>query len=77
MAIIFEEQLKISLKRDGLLPVYILFGEDAYLKGMYLNKISKSIADEDDIFNSKNNEDYYFIVVLFDKNCYKLLLSYK
>lgn len=51
MAIIFEEQLKISLKRDGLLPVYILFGEDAYLKGMYLNKISKSIADEDDVFN--------------------------
>ena len=51
MAVIYEEQLKLSLKRDGLLPVYILFGEDAYLKGMYLNKISRSIADEDDVFN--------------------------
>ncbi|MBQ6847679.1 MAG: DNA polymerase III subunit delta [Clostridia bacterium] len=51
MAVIFEESLKKSLKSDGLLPVYILFGEDAYLKTHYLNKISKSIADSDDVFN--------------------------
>ncbi len=51
MAVIFEEELKRSLKSEGQLPVYILFGEDAYLKTNYLNKISKSIADEDDVFN--------------------------
>lgn len=51
MAVIFEEALKKSLKVDGILPVYILFGEDAYLKTTYLKKIGKSIADEDDVFN--------------------------
>ncbi len=51
MAIIFEEALKQNLKNGQLLPVYILFGEDAYLKTIYLNKISKSIADKDDVFN--------------------------
>ena len=51
MAIVLEEALKESLKTGKLLPVYILVGEDAYLKTLYLNKISKSIADKDDIFN--------------------------
>ncbi len=51
MAVVFEEALKKSLKTDGLLPVYILFGEDAYLKTSYLKKISKSIAEDDDVFN--------------------------
>lgn len=50
MAVIFEEALKQSLKR-GLLPVYILFGEDAYLKMKYLKQISSAIAEEDDVFN--------------------------
>lgn len=51
MAVIFEEALKKSLSGGKLLPVYLLFGTDAYLKTMYLNKISKSIADSDDVFN--------------------------
>lgn len=50
MAVIFEEALKQSLKR-GLLPVYILFGEDAYLKMKYLKQISSAITEEDDVFN--------------------------
>lgn len=50
MAVIFEEALKQSLKR-GLLPIYILFGEDAYLKMKYLKQISSAIAPEDDVFN--------------------------
>ncbi len=51
MAIIFEEALKKNIKAEDFLPVYILFGEDSYLKSLYLNKISKAIAPEDDIFN--------------------------
>lgn len=50
MAVIFEEALKQSLKR-GLLPVYVLFGEDAYLKMKYLKQISSAITEEDDVFN--------------------------
>lgn len=51
MAVIFEEALKKDLAKKNLLPVYLLFGEDAYLKSLYLNKISQNIADADDVFN--------------------------
>ncbi len=51
MAVVFEEALKKNLKSGIYLPVYILFGEDGYLKSNYLNKISKAIAEEDDVFN--------------------------
>ncbi|MBO5321453.1 MAG: DNA polymerase III subunit delta [Clostridia bacterium] len=51
MAVVLENALKENLKSGKLLPVYILVGEDAYLKTLYLEKISKSIADKDDIFN--------------------------
>ncbi len=51
MAIVFEEALKKNIKADGLLPVYILFGEDGYLKKSYSDKILKLVAEPDDIFN--------------------------
>lgn len=51
MAVIFEEALKKNISSGNLMPVYILFGEDAYLKTLYLEKISRSIAEPDDVFN--------------------------
>ncbi len=51
MAVIFEEQLKKYVQKNSLLPVYVLFGEDGYLKKLYTNKIAKLVADEEDIFN--------------------------
>lgn len=47
---ITEELLKKKLQ-NGLCPVFLLFGEDGYLKKNYTEKISKSIAEPDDIFN--------------------------
>ena len=51
MAIVFEDTLKKSISRDKLLPVYILFGEDGYLKKNYSDKILKLITEPDDVFN--------------------------
>ncbi len=51
MAVIFEENLKKYVQKNSLLPVYVLFGEDGYLKKYYADKIAKAAADEDDIFN--------------------------
>lgn len=48
---VFEDALKKSLATKELLPVYILFGEDGYLKKFYSSKISKLIAEPDDVFN--------------------------
>ena len=50
MAPITEELLKSKLKND-LCPVYIFFGEDGYLKQSYTEKISRRVADPDDVFN--------------------------
>lgn len=50
MAPITEELLKKKLQ-SGLAPVYILFGEDGYLKKSYTDKISRKITEPDDVFN--------------------------
>lgn len=51
MAAVFEEALKKNLSKGELLPVYILFGQDGYLKKNYSDKIGAKIAEPDDIFN--------------------------
>jgi DNA polymerase-3 subunit delta len=50
MAIVYEEELKRSLK-NGTSNIYIIFGDDGYLKKMYKDKISRAVSDPDDIFN--------------------------
>lgn len=50
MAIANEEILKREIKK-GDANVYVLFGEDGYLKKMYMEKISTACAEKDDIFN--------------------------
>ncbi len=51
MAIVFEEALKKNISQGSLLPVYILFGEDGYLKKTYADKIARLITEPDDVFN--------------------------
>ena len=51
MAIVYEEMLKKNISADKLLPVYLLFGEDGFLKKNYSNKILKLVTEPDDIFN--------------------------
>ena len=50
MAIVFEEALKKSLESGQILTCYLLFGEEAYLKKNYSDKITAKITDKDDIF---------------------------
>lgn len=55
MAILYEEALKKALK-TGDKNVFILLGEDGYLKKLYVDKISKPVALADDIFNYQRFE---------------------
>ncbi len=50
MAMINEQQLKNQIK-SGDKRVYILLGNDGYLKKLYAKKIGETCALEDDIFN--------------------------
>ena len=51
MAVINEDSFKSRIKSGALAPVYIIFGDDGYLKKMYVQKLTKMTADKDDIFN--------------------------
>lgn len=51
MAVINEDAFKSRIKSGSLAPIYILFGDDGYLKKMYAEKLTKMTADKDDIFN--------------------------
>ena len=79
MAVIYEDTLKNQLKAEKLAPIYIILGDDGYLKGMYVDKIVKMTADKDDIFNYGKfgpdcdlQEVYDFLIqlpVMADKKC--------
>ena len=51
MAVIFEDTLKKEISSGKIAPVYLIFGDDAYLKRRYVDKISSSVCDKDDFFN--------------------------
>ena len=51
MAIIYEDALKAQLKLKNTLPVYVIAGDDGYLKQLYVDKIISLSADKDDVFN--------------------------
>lgn len=51
MPIAFEEDIKKDIKSADFAPVYILFGEDSYLKKYYLDSIVKKICGDDTIFD--------------------------
>lgn len=51
MAVVFEEQLKKNIADDINASVFMLFGDDGFLKKNYTDKISKKVAESDDIFN--------------------------
>ncbi len=70
MAIINEQQLKSKIKTASS-NVYILFGNDGYLKMLYAKKLGSMCAEEDDIFNYQkfsgdcNLQDVYDAVLQF------------
>ena len=85
MAIIYEDALKAQLKAKKILPVYIITGDDGYLKQLYVNKIIGAVTDKDDIFNFQrfgaecNLQDVYDslsqLPVMADRKC-ALLCDY-
>ncbi len=84
MAAIYEEALKKAVGADKS-NLYLLFGEDAFLKQMYLNKIIGKVCDTDDVFNfqkfgadTKLQELYDFVLqlpLMSDRKC-ALLCDY-
>lgn len=51
MPVCYENMLKNSLANGNLLNAYFIFGNDAYLKKQYVDKIIDKAVDREDIFN--------------------------
>ncbi len=51
MSVCFENMLKSSLAGGKTLSAYFIFGNDAFLKRQYVDKIINSAVDRDDVFN--------------------------
>lgn len=51
MAVCFENMLKNSLSGGNILNAYFIFGNDAYLKRQYVDKIIDAVVDRNDVFN--------------------------
>ncbi len=51
MAIVYEQMLKSSINSGNIKNTYFIFGNDAYLKQMYVDKITYRCVDKDDEFN--------------------------
>ena len=51
MPIVSEDNLKEHLRSGVMAPVYLLFGEDGYLKKQYAQKLCQTVTEPDDVFN--------------------------
>ena len=50
MSAINEETLRREIEKDKY-RIYVIFGEDGFLKKTYVDRIISKMADEDDVFN--------------------------
>jgi len=78
MAIIFEDALKKDIRDGNFAPAYILFGEDAYLKKLYADRIAEKSVDGDPFFNLHIFNGICDLQLLYDAvNQYPLMSNKK
>lgn len=66
MAIIFEDALKKEISSSHIAPVYLLFGEDSYLKKHYCDAISNKSYSGDPFFNLQRFEGNVDLQEVYD-----------
>lgn len=66
MAVCFENMLRNSLKSGTLLNAYFIFGNDAYLKKQYVDKIVDKCVSRDDVFNFAQFSDNCVLQDVYD-----------
>lgn len=51
MPIVFEEDLRKDIKSKNFAPVYLIYGDDVYLKNYYKDQLASNAFDGDPFFN--------------------------
>ena len=66
MAVCFEQMLANNIKSGNLLNTYFIFGDDAYLKKMYVDRIVDKSVDREDVFNFLKFDDSASLQEVYD-----------
>ena len=66
MPTIFEDELRRDISSGRFAPVYLLYGDDAYLKNHYKDTLAKKASDGDEFFNLQKFEGDDNLQEVFD-----------
>ncbi len=78
MAIANEQILKTNIKNGNILSTYFIYGDDAFLKKLYVDKIIDSTVERDDEFNFIRFESECDLQLVYDaKEQYPMMAEKK
>lgn len=66
MPIVFEEDLRNDIKNKSFANVYLIYGDDSYLKNYYKDTLAKKASDGDPFFNLQKFEGDVELQEVFD-----------
>lgn len=66
MSFVYEDALKKDISAKDFAPVYLIFGDDAYLKSYYKDALSKKAYGGDPFFNLQKFESNVDLQEVFD-----------
>ncbi len=66
MPIVYEDELRSDIKNRSFAPVYLIYGDDSYLKNYYKDTLAKKASDGDPFFNLQKFEGDTDLQEVFD-----------
>ncbi len=66
MPIVYEDELRSDIKSGHFAPVYLIYGDDSYLKNYYKDTLAKKASDGDPFFNLQKFEGDTDLQEVFD-----------
>lgn len=66
MPIVYEEQVRKDISARSFSPIYLIFGDDSYLKNYYKDSLAKKASDGDPFFNLQKFEGDIDLQEVFD-----------
>ncbi len=66
MPIVFEDELRRDIASGHFAPVYLIYGDDSYLKNYYKDTLAKKASDGDPFFNLQKFEGDTDLQEVFD-----------
>ncbi len=66
MPIVFEDELRNDIKNKRFANVYLIYGDDSYLKNYYKDTLAKKASDGDPFFNLQKFEGDIELQEVFD-----------